>query len=312
MYRRDFEFFQDFCELRNEPALPASSATILAYLAFLSDKKSPATISRALTSINKAHLVAGLPAVVDPAVSATMKGIRREKGVAQVKAKGISYADIVKMASLCEPSMIGTRDKAILLIGWASAMRRSEIVALNMGDLEFNERGVIVCVRRSKTDQDGQGAVIAIPYMDGPTCPVEALKKWIGLIEVDEREPERPVFRSVGKGGNSKWYIRGRFRRLNDRMISVVVKKYAKLAGLPHKKYSAHSLRRGFATEAGSRLIPERIIARHTRHRSIAVLREYIESGNVWEENPLCVIYPTITRPLSGFFQNRPIAGIEN
>lgn len=303
MYSRDWKAFVEFCEDKGIPALPTTPTIVCAYLANLAEHKSVSTVTRALTSINKAQEVAGHDSIRVPLVSATLKGIRREKGTSPTKAKGISYSEIIKMANRCEPSVIGTRDKAILLIGWMSALRRSELVALNMGDLEWSEKGVIIHVRRSKTDQEGQGASVAIPYMSGNTCPVVALAKWIGRLGRAQRSPDKPLFRAVGNGGNNKWYMPGRDKRLGDRMVSVIVKKYAQLAGLAGN-YSAHSLRRGLATEAGARQIPERIIARHTRHRSLAVLREYIDAGNIWDENPLSVIYTTTTSDAPSPFED--------
>lgn len=307
-YRRDFEAFQDFCETRNISSLPASSDTISAYLSYLAELRTVSTITRALTSINKAHEIAGHPPVRDQLVKATLRGIKRSRGISTGKAKGISYGEIVKMANLCEPTFIGIRDKAILLIGWASAMRRSELVSLNIEDIDFNERGVLIRVSRSKTDQEGKGTTIAIPCSESKPCPVTALHNLLMRYDAETRTPKSPVFRRIGKGGNHYWYMKNKGSRLGDRMISLVVKKYAGLAGLQSSKYSAHSLRRGLATEAGSRQIPERIIARHTRHHSIDVLRTYIEEGNVWEENPLSVIYTTRTRNFSCVLQNSSIS----
>jgi len=299
-YRSDWKKFLEFCRSRSLESLPASSETICLFLTESAARsKTVNTIVRSLTSINKAHEIAGHPPIRDQAVSATLRGIRREIGTAAVGAKSISYFEILRMAGFCDPSMIGTRDKAILLLGWCSALRRSELVALNIGDLDFQDKGLLVTIKRSKTDPEGRGSTVAIPYAEGILCAVKATAAWIGRLDRNEKSPEKPLFRSIGSGGQKFWYRKPHRDRLSARMVSITVQKYAQLAGLPASRYSAHSLRRGLATEAGQRQIPERIIARHTRHSSMAVLREYIDAGNIWDENPLSIIYPARSRPSS-------------
>lgn len=293
-YRSDWKNFVEFCESRGFVALPASTDTICLFLSELTTiGRAVSTIVRALTSVNKAHEIAGFPSIRNPILKATLRGLKRERGMPKNKMKGISYSEILEMADHCECSFLGVRDQAILMLGWCSAVRRSELIALNIGDLDFSEQGVIVTVKRSKTDQDGQGKHIAIPYAKNKSknkiCAVKSVKYWIERLPINEQSPEKPLFRSVGIGGRRFWSTEVG-PRLNDRMISLIVKKYAKLCGLSPDKYASHSLRRGLATEAGARRIPERIIARHTRHVSIAVLREYIEDGNIWIDNPLNAI----------------------
>jgi len=298
-YRADWTVFESFCGTYGAVSLPATSKTICAYISTCAEQgKSIHTIVRSLTSINKAHELAGFSPVRDPLVRATLRGIRRSLGSVPDKARAISYFEVLRMADSCDPSVLGVRDKAILLTGWCSALRRSELVALNIGDLEFCDKGVVITIRRSKTDQDGEGAHIAIPFAAGPLCAVKALERWIGRLYSQDKKPESPLFLSIGTGGRRRWYKKNHTGRLTPRMISIIVKKYAKIAGLPANRYSAHSLRRGLATEAGAARIPERVIARHTRHRSFEVLRGYIEDGNVWDENPLGVIYATSPPPI--------------
>lgn len=300
-YRSDWFAFIAFCEYRELKALPATSETISVYLTELADmKKSVSTVVRALTSINKAHELAGHGTVRTPEIKALMKGIKRTIGRPKDQVKGITYSEILKMASLCDASLIGVRDRAILLLGWSSALRRSELVALNIGDLDISDRGIILTITKSKTDQDGQGRKIAIPRaQDEKVCPVKSVEKWIGRLTIDDQQPDKPLFRSCGTAGKRFWtnQVAG---RLTARMVSYTVKRYARLCGLSEEKYASHSLRRGLATEAGARRIPERVIARHTRHISTAVLREYIEAGNIWDENPLSGIYSTASSLPSG------------
>lgn len=295
-YQSDWAGFVSFCSFQGATALPASSAVICAYLAELAELgRSVATIVRALTSVNKAHELSGHSPIRTPDVLATLRGIQRTCGRPQTKAVSIRYSDILRMAAACDCTMIGTRDRALLLLGWCSALRRSELVALDIGDLVFSDRGIILTICRSKTDQEGHGQKIAIPRSDG-LCPVAATSQWIERLRPDDRTPDKPLFRSTGNGARGKWItdVRG---RLSARMVSRIVKFYGALIGLPADQISSHSLRRGLATEAGARSIPERIIARHTRHLSTAVLREYIDAGNIWDENPLLSIYPPSSAP---------------
>jgi integrase len=302
-YRSDWQTFIHFCDFRAVDALPATGETISLFLTELADlKKSVSTIVRSLTSINKAHELAGFGSVRTPQIKALMKGIKRTIGRPADKVKGITYKEILQMAAACDSSLLGVRDRAILMLGWTSALRRSELVALNIGDLEISERGIILTVARSKTDQDGEGKKIAIPRARKKTnCPVLCVERWLARLSEDDRAPDKPLFSSVGTAGQRFW-SNVVYGRLSDRMISYTVKRYAHICGFPPDKYASHSLRRGLATEAGSRRIPERIIARHTRHLSIAVLREYIESGNIWDENPLTGIYPTSSSDLITHF----------
>jgi integrase len=300
-YRSDWKNFLDFCGSRGFAALPSDTDTICLFLSELvSLGRAVSTIVRSLTSINKAHEIAGFPSIRNPILRSTLKGIKRELGSMPRKMKGISYKEILDFAAHCDVSFMGVRDQAILMLGWCSALRRSELVALNIGDLEFCEQGVILSVNRSKTDQEGTGKKIAIPYALNKFCAVKSVKNWIERLPKNEQSPEKPLFRSVRNGGRRFWSTEVG-PRLNDRMISLIVKKYAKLSGLSPDKYASHSLRRGLATEAGARRIPERIIARHTRHVSIAVLREYIEEGNIWIDNPLHAIYSPVPGPVTSF-----------
>lgn len=301
-YRGDWKCFVSFCEFRERSALPASSDTISIFLSELADlRKSVSTVVRMLTTINKAHELAGYQSVRTPEIKALMKGIKRTIGRPTDKVNAISFRDLVKMAGKCDSSLIGMRDRAILMLGWSSALRRSELVALDIGDLDISDRGIIVTIKRSKTDPEGEGRKIAIPRArDKSVCPVEAVEKFLSRLSEEDRTLDKPLFRAIGVAGHAFW-TNDVGARLTPRMISHTVKLYASHCGFAAEKYASHSLRRGMATEAGARRIPERIIARHTRHVSIAVLREYIDSGNIWDENPLTGIYPTTSDTIASF-----------
>ena len=306
-YRSDLEAFVGYCEWKEVSALPANQQTVCLYLAELvRHKRSVNTIIRALTAINKAHELAGFPGVRTPEVKAVLRGIKRKNDREKRKASGISYAELVRMVGKCNDRFLGARDRALLWLGWCSAMRRSEIAAINIGDLEFSDEGLVISIRRSKTDQEGRGQIVAIPRAaETALCPVAAVNDWLTRIPAKELESDRAVFRVIGQGAKLGWTAAELGPRLSDKSISLIVRKYALLAGIKNaNRRSAHSLRRGLATEAASLGVPEMVLARHTRHASLSSLREYIELGTCWQQNPLSVIY--LTRPSSASL-SRPL-----
>lgn len=289
-YESDWRHFWGFCINMDFRELPASDDTVALYMTWQTDQKiSISTIVRRLTSITAIHNACGYdsPAKTDK-VSRVLKGIRRTLGEPQSKASPVTWVQVTEMISRCDETMAGVRDSAILALGWCSAMRRSELSALNCGDLQFTENGIIITIKRSKTDQTGHGEHVAIPRSKN-ICPVSIVEKWLKRRSDKPLNPELPLFIRLGAASRGAWWWESD-KRITSRSISEIVKKYASLIDLNPSNYSAHSLRRGFATEAGKRGIPERIIQRHTRHRSLTILREYIESGNIWEENALNVI----------------------
>lgn len=292
-YQTDWETFFSFCRDHELDPLPATPETVCLFLTDSAESgRSTSTITRRCTSITAIHENAGhLSPVKDAKVVRVLRGIKRTKGAPQQKSKAISWVQLQKLVSQCDSLMIGLRDAALMTLGWATALRRSELVALNVGDLEISERGIIVTVSRSKTDQEGRGARLAVPASKSGLCPVACVKRWLNrLSENTPLPPTTPLFPNIGRSNKDKWWCETK-GRIADRMVSKIVKRYCRYIGLKPDHYSAHSLRRGFATEAGSRGVPERIISRHTRHRSVTVLRGYIEDGTIWEENPLPAIY---------------------
>lgn len=301
-YESDWRHFFGFCRDLELEELPATPETVCLYLSSMADKQAAvSTIVRRLTSISAIHRAAGhdSPAKND-IVARVLKGIKRTYGRPPGQAKALSWHDLSRMVAQCDSLMIGLRDAALLALGWSSALRRSELVALDIGDLDFVEEGLVVTVKRSKTDQEGQGYRIGIPRAKAGLCPVETVRRWIERQASDDQLPgDTPLFCKLGIFGRGKWWANP-IGRLSDRMVSEIVKRYARFAGLNPELYSAHSLRRGLATEAGARGVPERVISRHTRHRSLAVLRGYIEDGTIWAENPLPAIYASSAAPVPG------------
>lgn len=298
-YEADWRHFFAFCRVHELEDLPASPETICLYLSQCADENAVSTIVRRMTSISAIHRAAGHDSPTrSDRVSRVMQGIKRTCGAAPEQSKAMSWSDLRLLVDQCDSLMIGLRDRAILSVGWSSALRRSELVALDIRDLEWSEEGVIITVRRSKTDREGHGYRVGIPRSKGKLCPVDTLQTWIRRRSESPLPAGEPVFTKLGVRARGAWWFQPS-GRLSSRMVSEIVKRYAKLAGLDPALYSAHSLRRGLATEAGAHNVPERIIARHTRHRSIAVLRSYIEDGTIWTDNPLPVIYASTPVPSS-------------
>jgi integrase len=189
---------------------------------------------------------------------------------------------------------VDRRDRALLLIGFAGALRRSELVALDVEDISEDENGLRLRLRRSKTDQEGSSRVVGVPYGSHPaTCPVRAWRAWRdhlgeGELAFDEakedwtfvpRPPVGPAFRAIRWPG----YVSS--RRLSDRAVADIIKRRAQAAGLDPALFSGHSLRAGFATEAYAQGVPELAIMRHGRWRSAATMRGYVEEGSLWNDN---------------------------
>jgi integrase len=297
-YESDWLHFYRFCRQHGMADLPADADTVVLYLTAMAESRlSISTISRRCTSITAIHRASGYDSPVKTdKVARVFRGIKRETGKPQNKRKALSWKEVKRIKDLCDSTMIGIRDAAIILLGWTSALRRSELVALNIGDLDISDTGIIVTVARSKTDQDGSGVHVGIPRSihDPNHCPVLAVENWISRYTAkrngEKHVEDIPLFAKIGPSGRCRWWSQPE-GRLSARTISLIVKRYVSLAGMSPEIYAAHSLRRGLATEAGAVGVPERIISRHTRHRSISVLRGYIEDGTIWHENPLPAIY---------------------
>jgi len=247
------------------------------YLSDLTQTLKVSYINRRLTSISQAHEAASLETPLhSPLVKTTMKGIRRTLGSAPSQKTAAVVDNVQRMISTLPDTLIGTRDKALLLLGFAGALRRSELVALDVEDVTFEGRGMIITLRHSKTDQEGQGIKKGILYGHNPkTCPVTALKEWLEAAAI----VHGPLFRYVDKG--SHVYDEG----LSAQTVALVVKRAAKTAGLDPKNYSGHSLRAGLATSAASAGVDERTIMKQTGHKSVTMVRKYIREGELFCTN---------------------------
>lgn len=274
-YASDFRRFSEWCESSGFCSLPAEPATVAAYFSLLADSgKKPSTIDRARAAIRMAHETAELP---DPtshkSVRLTLAGIRRTVGTAPVKKSPLLVADIRAMLSVLPDGLIGIRDRALLLIGFAGAFRRSELAGLTVECLEFSAEGVKVFLPKSKTDQEGSGRYVGIARGNG-LCPVRALEAWIEAAGITDG----PVFLSVDRHGKLKEVI-------TPQSVALAVKRAADAAGLDPAKYSGHSLRAGFVTQASMNGASESNIMRSTGHTSHATVKGYIRIANLFQDN---------------------------
>jgi site-specific recombinase XerD len=279
-YRSDWRHFEEWCRNHGLVSLPATPETVALYLTALAADHKPASLQRKLTSITKAHQAAefSTPASIQNAVvSETLKGIRRSLGTAQPGKEPLLTADIVKMLDALDDALLGCRDRALLLLGFAGGFRRSELVNLDVEDITETADGLVVRVRRSKTDPEAKGATVALPYgSTAATCPVRSYRAWITAAGMEAG----PAFRSVDRHGRVS---RG---RMNAGSVARLIKRAADAAGLEPASYAGHSLRAGFATQAFLNGAAEVSIMRQTRHKSLNTLRKYIRDRSLFRDNP--------------------------
>jgi site-specific recombinase XerD len=278
-YRADWADFASWCLAEGVSVLPVSPADLCRYLAALADAGAKAsTIQRRLSAISQAHQAAGHtpPPSADWLVRMTMSGIRRTLGTATAQKAPIVTAEMRRLLGFVPDSAAGLRDRALLLLGFAGGMRRSELVALDVDDLVEVEDGLRVTIRRSKTDVVPAGREVGIPRGQHPeTCPVRAVAAWRGAAFIISG----PIFRPVNR------HDQVQPGRLTAQAVALVVQRACRRAGLPPERYAGHSLRAGLATAAALGGAPERAIMAQTGHRSVAMVRRYIRAGTPFQEN---------------------------
>jgi integrase len=280
-YKIHFEDFKRYCTAREFDSLPAVPGVVAMYLADQNELgKSISTLKARLAAISVEHKANGIELSRNPArdelVRRTLRGIQRERGSAQRKKKPLLSDDIKKMIDSLDDGLMGLRDRAIILLGFSGAFRRSELAALEVGDVEFVKAGVLVTVRRSKTDQTGQGHKRGIPYGSNlPTCSVRTLKDWIESAKIESG----PLFRSFKKGGIVQ------DEKLSGQEIARIVIRTAKKAGLPVESLGGHSLRAGFATQAAANKARLGRIMDQGNWRSVSVVKNYIRHASVFRNN---------------------------
>ena len=276
-YASDWDDFARWCQPYGFVPLPARPETVALYLTALADALKTSTLGRRLATISQVHQAAGheTPTTAAP-VRLVWAGIRRAKGTHQQGKAPAVTAEMRRMVDTLDERLIGVRDRALLLLGFAGAFRRSELVGLDLADVHAGHDGLTVTIRKSKTDQEGQGRKVGIPYGSHPhTCPVRSMAAWREKSELTEGA----LFRAINRHGKMQP------GRLSDRAVALIVKRAALAAGLDPAKYAGHSLRAGLATSAAQAGVSERSIMAQTGHKSVMVARRYIRDGSLFRDN---------------------------
>ena len=279
-YRNDWRDFESWCRAHQLPSLPSTPESVALYIADSASRLASGTIARRLTSITKAHQAEGFtdsPATTRHfVVGETLKGIRRTIGTAQHGKAPLLSADIRRIIAARREDLLGLRDSALVLVGFAGGFRRSELAGIHIHDLKFSTDGVVVTVRKSKTDQEGAGREVGLPFgASQDTCPVRALRQWLDRAGITEG----PVFRAVQRYGHVSR------RGLHKDSIGKLLKRAASRAGLKVDGLGGHSLRAGCVTQAAMNGVREFVIMKQTGHKSVTTLRRYIRSGEIFREN---------------------------
>ena len=283
-YKSDFNDFSLFCARNGFKSLPSEPKIVSLYLTHLSTKEAKmSTLKRRLVSIGVIHKLKGhYLDTKHPSIIENIMGIKRRKGSIQKGKKPLIISNLKILINVIDQynnhEIMRLRDRSIILIGFSGGFRRNEIVSLDFDDLDFVSEGLKINLKRSKTDQFGEGSVKGLPYFDNSQyCPVLSLKKWIEISKIDSG----PLFRRFSKGSILT------VNRLTDQTVALLLKKYLKLAGIESKHYSGHSLRSGFATSAAEAGAEERNIMAMTGHKSPEMVRRYIKEANLFKNNPL-------------------------
>ncbi len=269
-YKADYKDFAGFCLKHGFKAMPSEPKIISLYLTHLSKNSKFSTLKRRLASISVIHKLSGH--YIDtkhPMITENLMGIKRVKGSYQKAKKPIlinELKSIVNVINKENNEEKKTKNKALILIGFAGGFRRSELVAIQSEDIDFVKEGVKIFIKRSKTDQSGEGMTKGIPYFSNSNyCPVVSLKNWIEKSEIKS----------------------GKIFDISDKSVALIIKKYAAIAGLDSNKYSGHSLRSGFATSAAELGAEERSIMAMTGHKTTQMVRRYIQEANLFKNNAL-------------------------
>jgi len=270
-YKADFKDFSVFCSKNGLNFMPTEPKILSLYLTYLSATSKFSTLKRRIASISVIHKIKGhYLDTKHPIIMENLHGIKRVKGSHQKAKKPILINELkliikaIDQANQSEKKK--NRDKALILVGFSGGFRRSELVDIDYDNIEFVNEGVKIFVKRSKTDQSGEGMIKAIPYFDNKLfCPVTNLKNWIYNSEIKS----------------------GKIFDISDKSVSLIIKKYAALSGLNANKYGGHSLRSGFATATAESGAEERNIMAMTGHKTTQMVRRYIQEANLFKNNAL-------------------------
>ncbi len=274
-YRQDLDDFHSWGGV-----VPCTPEMFAAFIAERASTLSPHSLTRRVVGIGRAHVSQGYP---DPAkndlVRTVLRGARRTSGVSQRQAAPLLREDIFALLPNLRGAK-GVRDRALLLLGFAAAFRRSELVALDVQDLQEVPEGLIVHLRHSKTDQTGEGRKIGVPFGRTSACPVKAVTRWLEVAKIESG----PVFRAVRKGGMIG------AARLSAQAVNLIVKEHVERIGLAASEYSGHSLRSGLVTSAARSGVSSYKIRQQTGHRSDAMLARYIRDADLFVGNAAGVL----------------------
>ena len=283
-YKSDFNDFSLFCAQNGFKPLPSEPKIVSLYLTYLSTKDiKMSTLKRRLVSIGVIHKLKGhYLDTKHPIIIENIFGIKRRKGSIQKGKKPLLISNLKNIINVIDEfnneDLKKFRDRSIILIGFSGGFRRNELVSLDYDDLDFVTEGLKINLKRSKTDQFGEGLVKGLPYFENVQyCPVLSIKNWIEISKISSG----PLFRRFSKGSKLSE------NRLTDQTVALLIKKYLKLAGLDSKNYSGHSLRSGFATSAAESGAEERSIMSMTGHKSTEMVRRYIKEANLFKNNAL-------------------------
>ncbi len=276
-YESDWKQFVKWCEANQVPYLPSNPAVVILYIDDLAEaKKKVSTINRHITSISQMHQEKGYESPTrHHDVRLHVHAIENELGTRPKQVQAATTKIIKKFCDHLPNNLKGLRDRAILQVGVAGALRRSEIAALNVEDIAFHEEGLTIFIPKSKSDQSKEGALIGIEFGKFPYCPVRTLQTWLKASGIKEGA----IFPRMDKAGRI-------LTRITDKSIERVVKSAANGAGFNGDDFAGHSLRRGFITTAKRNGMDEFDIMQHTRHKSLQTMRRYIDKSDVFKNNP--------------------------
>ena len=282
-YRSDFRDFTVFCVKHGFKSMPSDPKIVSLYLTHLSKKSKFSTLRRRLVSISVIHKLKGhYLDTKHPVIIENLMGIKRAKGSKQVGKKPILISHLTKIINVINEQnieeIVKLRNKALILVGFGGGFRRNELISTDYEDLEFVSEGVKITLKRSKTDQFGEGMIKGLPYFSKEDyCPVTSLKNWLKISKIKTG----PIFRRFAKGSALTEY------RLTDQSVVLIIKNCLKLAGIENNNFSGHSLRSGFATVAAEAGADERSIMAMTGHKTTQMVRRYIKEANLFKNNAL-------------------------
>ena len=282
-YKSDFRDFGAFCAKHGFNSMPTEPKVVSLYLTHLSSSSKISTLRRRLVSIGVIHKIKGhYLDTKHPVIIENLMGIKRKKGSIQIGKKPILINHLKQIINVIDEQKIEKikklRNRTLILLGFGGGFRRTELISINYEDLDFVEEGVKITLRRSKTDQFGEGLIKGLPYFSNEKyCPVTSLKNWINLSKIKTG----PLFRRFAKGSTLT------ANRLTDQSVVLIIKDCLTLAGIENKNFSGHSLRSGFATVAAESGADERSIMAMTGHKSTQMVRRYIKEANIFKNNAL-------------------------